>query len=328
MIAQEKILFLANHILGKLFSVPKKAPSSILIVKLDEIGDVICALPAINALIAEYPMAKVDVLCKPYCRDIFDNLPGVHAVFTHENEWNKKYDWVAELRGTWGTFFKTFKFWPRARFSRGTVRLKNKGQQKHEIETNFEIFEPLELKASSHNYWPEGTGLVDDYIVKEKLDKFVVFHASARRVLRQWKPENFAKLSQWMYAEFNLKSVYIGVESEHKQNALIVDMVGEGAINASGVFDIPSLGQLMNKAQFFVGNESGPLQLADYLGLKSLSFFGPVVKDVFYPRTRGSRVLHHVLDCNPCDQIHCVQIKPCIDLIGLADAMAFIKEIK
>ena len=90
-----------------------------------------------------------------------------------------------------------------------------------------------------------------------------------------------------MYAEFNLKSVYIGVESEHKQNALIVDMVGEGAINASGVFDIPSLGQLMNKAQFFVGNESGPLQLADYLGLKSLSFFWTGGKRCFLSSHQG-----------------------------------------
>lgn len=328
MIAQEKILFLANHILGKLFSVPNKAPQSIIIVKLDEIGDVLCALPAINALIAEYPMAKVDVLCKAYCKNIFENLPGINAVFIHENEWTQKYDWVAELRGTWGTFFKSFKYWPQFRFNRGTVRLRNKGRQKHEIDTNFEIFKPLNLSVQSLNYWAEDHGNVDDYLRKEGLQKFVVFHASARRVLRQWKPENFAKLSQWLFAEFNLNSVYIGVESEYEQNAIIVNMAGQGAINASGVFDIPSLGNLMKRAEFFVGNESGPLQLADYIGLKSLSFFGPGVKDIFYPRTKGSKVLHHILDCNPCDQIHCVQSKPCIDLIGLADAMAAIKEFK
>ena len=42
---------------------------------------------------------------------------------------------------------------------------------------------------------------------------------------------------------------------------------------------------VISRAELFLGNESGPLQIADAMGVKSIGLFGPGVKDVFYPQT-------------------------------------------
>jgi hypothetical protein len=48
----------------------------------------------------------------------------------------------------------------------------------------------------------------------------------------------------------------------------------------------------------------------------------------FYPMSARSRILHDVLDCNPCDQIHCVRPSDrCIDRIGLAAVQFAVNEV-
>jgi heptosyltransferase-3 len=81
-------------------------------------------------------------------------------------------------------------------------------------------------------------------------------------------------------------------------------------------------------SKLYVGNESGPLQLADIAEIPMVAIYGPGVPDVFYPRSARSRVLHDVLDCNPCDQIHCVRPSDrCIDRIGLAAVQLAVNEV-
>jgi ADP-heptose:LPS heptosyltransferase len=81
-------------------------------------------------------------------------------------------------------------------------------------------------------------------------------------------------------------------------------------------------------SKLYVGNESGPLQLADIAEIPLVAIYGPGVPDVFYPMSAQSRFLHDVLDCNPCDRIHCVRPSDrCIDRIGLAAVQFAVNEV-
>ncbi|MFZ9754921.1 MAG: glycosyltransferase family 9 protein, partial [Bacteroidia bacterium] len=90
---------------------------------------------------------------------------------------------------------------------------------------------------------------------------------------------------------------------------------------------------LLLQARLFVGIESGPLQLADRASaagspLGILALYGPGVKDVFYPRSLRSRILHEVLPCNPCDQVHCVRPDDtCMMRISEAQVWAAVQEL-
>ncbi len=321
-VAAERFLFLASHLYQVLKGKkPAMEPQRILIVKYDEIGDIICAIPAIEKLIATYPQAQIDVLCKPFAKIILEAIDGVDRVHT---TWpsNAKYQWIIDLRSTWKQWLRMVWANPQYYAGRGRVRWRNKGKQVHEIETNMQIMDNLHLIDSTKRWATNENLLLPN-------EKYVVVHAGARRILRQWPIKNFSLLSQYLFEKYNLHSVYIGAGAHEK--TIVDSIVRELPQNSYSQWvdsiSINQMAKLVKHAMLFVGNESGPLQIADYWNVKSLSFFGPGVPLVFYPRTSGSQVLHHVLDCNPCNQIDCSQQVPCIDRILIADAMEALDKI-
>jgi lipopolysaccharide heptosyltransferase II len=54
----------------------------ILVVRLDLLGDVVLSIPALRALAAAYPDARVDVLALPYTARVLAHVPGVHGIHT------------------------------------------------------------------------------------------------------------------------------------------------------------------------------------------------------------------------------------------------------
>ena len=64
-----------------------------------------------------------------------------------------------------------------------------------------------------------------------------------------------------------------------------------------------------------MGNDSGPLHIATAMGTASLGLYGPG-DPIFHPRKENATFIHHILECNPCDQVHCkYKSFPCIQRI-------------
>ncbi|MBC7425120.1 MAG: hypothetical protein H7321_01190, partial [Bacteroidia bacterium] len=145
--SSEQWLFLANSYLSKFFGIKGKSDAekikTILVVKLDEIGDMATATHVFKLLKRNYPDSKITLLCKSFNRSLMKNDPNIDEIITNTDEFNKRFDIVVELRGTWKTFFKSILHPPKYRVDRGTVRLRNRGNQLHEVDTNFEIIKPL-----------------------------------------------------------------------------------------------------------------------------------------------------------------------------------------
>ena len=56
-------------------------PRSILLIRLDGLGDVVLSLGTINAFQALYPQAEISVLVYPHSAPLVEHLPGVKRVF-------------------------------------------------------------------------------------------------------------------------------------------------------------------------------------------------------------------------------------------------------
>ncbi len=108
---------------------------------------------------------------------------------------------------------------------------------------------------------------------------------------------------------------------------------GQGKVWISSVTEPASAGLLsffafIQRASLYVGNESGPLQLADIAAVPLVAIYGPGVPDVFYPISSRSKVLHEILPCNPCDQVTCAQPQDrCIDRIELTSVKMAVDEV-
>jgi ADP-heptose:LPS heptosyltransferase len=333
----EKILFFANYLLTAWVNLIGKkpvTPESILVVKWDEIGDMVTSLHVFSMLKKAYPQTEIEVLCKPVCKQLISNDPHISRIITNEKDWKKKYDIVVELRGTWGTLFKSLKYIPKYRVDRGTVRFKNKlsGEQVKDITTNTEIVRPLigEVKEEMPRIFSSENDRkkVSGFLSEKQLNRFALFHATANKPLKEWSSDKFAALAEKLFAEYGLTSVFIGGPEEKERIEQIMSKLSHTALNIAGVFSLTELYELCKEAAIYVGNDSGPMHIANAAGTPLIGLFGPGPPHIFYPHGTQSRVVHHVLSCNPCDQIHCVRPEdPCIEMIQVKDVMKEVKEL-
>jgi ADP-heptose:LPS heptosyltransferase len=377
---EEKWLYVMNLIVSRLVNAGKRKLwvgatggtkgekglqlRNILVVKLDEIGDMATATHVFAYLKKAYPLAKITVLCKPFVESLIENDPHIDAVITNDADWKQSFDLVVELRGTWRTLFKSL-WWvtmPKYRVDRGWIRLLQRGKQPHEILTNYRIIAPLvgdldgfevslvqdlsfkpTLYPTAHDVdvarnwsdWATAKDVeeIDESNARVPLKGYAILHTGARRDLRRWDDQRFAELSQWIYHEKNLMPIWVGTADERVQIEAALALGGFGKMWIAGATPPFSSSLLafyafIEGASLYVGNESGPLQLADIAGIPTIGIFGPGVPDVFYPKSLNSRVLHEVLACNPCDQVHCVRPENrCVNLISIAAVKLAIEKV-
>lgn len=297
-----------------------------MVIKLDEIGDMAYAMHVFKHLKTQFPNSKITLLCKNFVKPLVSNNPFIDSIIEVLPK-AAKFDTIIELRGNWHTLIYAFKQFPVRRFDRGTVRVRNKwqGKQKHETTTNFEIIAPLLNKgvnADSPQLFPNAEEIahVNSFIENYNLKHFVVLHCGARKVLRQWPANKFALLVKILHHKYQLQIVFAGTQEEEDTIHQIDQLSQIESIKCTRNFTLMHFASLVQKAALFVGNESGPLHLAAVMKTPLLGIYGPGVKDIFYPIGNTSEVIHHILECNPCDQVTCVRPEnPCINLVTMEE---------
>ncbi|HEY1047832.1 MAG TPA: glycosyltransferase family 9 protein [Bacteroidia bacterium] len=333
--SSEQLLYAANALFNRLFFKQGYAPKiqSVLVVKWDEIGDMATATHVFKALRSSYPNVHLTVLCKPFVKNLIQYDPNIDEIITEIRDFNKKFDAVIELRGTFETLKKAIRYGVKYRCGRAEVRLKNKGKQLHELQTNFQsvlpLLKPEIIEERPVLYFSENDSrIVEQFIHQRNIKKFAIIHAGARRKLRQWEPLKFRKIVEYLHAKYNLDIVFAGANEDLATIQTIAEGLEFATYDFIGDYTLSQFSCLCSKAQFYVGNESGPLHIASAFNVPLVALYGPGVPDVFYPSSDKRAVLHHVLECNPCDQIHCVHPdNPCISRIQVHDVICKIDEI-
>lgn len=275
---------------------------SILIIKMDEIGDLITALPVFYNLHALYPRASQTLVCKSFNNIFFKHVDYVSCVNSFDEVNEYQYDLIIDLRGTEETLCYALKHRPKLRLDRGSIRFKNKftGGQKNEIDTNIEVIQPLlrddvicvnKIVTAA----PEQEK-VKQYLELEGITKYVIMHLGARDEARRWPVERYAEAITHINKTYSLPCLLVGGPDDKELNDKCLALVkSKSNLNVVGEFDLLEYTALCEKASLFVGNESGPLHIAAAQNTPTIALFGPGVKDVFYPKNDKSIIHHYFL---------------------------------
>ena len=310
--------------------------SRILIVKLDEIGDMVNAIPVFQVLKKKYPAASQTLWCKPFVKSLMEPMAAIDHIVLTAKELNGKYDLIIELRGTFESIGYALLHPPQYRLDRASVRLKNKlnkGVHPHEVFTNLQIIESLLTEIPSEpsillSFTESDEKIVQQYLTGNQLNRFAVFHCGARKKLRQWKESNFIQAASYLKNTHSLDIIFAGDDADLAMISRMQAALDFKSYTVAGHFSLSSFGALCKQAQVFLGNESGPLHIAAASGCPVLGLFGPGEPKVFYPWGAKAHFLHEVLECNPCDQINCKYPEnTCMDRISVAAVQKKLNEI-
>jgi len=281
----------------------------ILLVRNDNLGDLICTTPSIEALRKKYPKATIDIVVNSYNYLAIRNNPFVDKIYVytkpeHQKFWfhkfcallgkiktfveiaKKKYDVCIVFRGTYSPFASQFALVSSAKTKIGVKNPKGWDcfnyhipypNRIHEVEFCFKCIEPLEVKYSGENLF---FYLEDHFITNySHLNIDILFHISSRKEqnrfpFEKWKSLilDVKKLGYNVYFTASPKDWSLAERLEKSTNAKFLKT--ENLLNLAGI---------IKNAKVLVTLDGGTVHLGPALGTKTIAIFGSTPLERWYP---------------------------------------------
>lgn len=121
-------------------------------------------------------------------------------------------------------------------------------------------------------------------------------------VARRWPADRFAAVARALQ-HAGARVVLVGGPDETSLAAQVAAGAAGVVTNLAGQTSLGALGAVLERADVFVGNDSGVTHIAAAVGAPVVAVFGPTNADAWGPWTGGCsvvRVLRSALPCQPC----------------------------
>lgn len=310
----------------------------LLAVRLDNIGDLLLSEPALAILRNRFPNARVDLVAGPAATDLLRGNPAVDRIITYRAPWHEAWrgnhvDWRAEAPGFWRTTGQlrserydvgfelrgdprdiAFLAAARPRVLAGTD-LRGGAEvldypvhldwwSGHQVTNAVAIAcagsPGLSLVRPPRLYLSEDTRKVAESLV---LEPSIALHLGAGFPSKQLPPEKFAAVVRTLRChDPSRRFVVVGGAGED----LLVEALGERVCDLTGRLSLQETAAVLERCELFIGNDSGPMHLAAAVGTPVVACFGPSETWRFHPYGVAHRIAEVLLECRPCDYVHCV----------------------
>jgi ADP-heptose:LPS heptosyltransferase len=290
-----------NHLRGR------ETPERVIIFRALQLGDMLCAVPALRSLRAALPETLITLVGLPWARsfakrfnfylDDFIEFPGFPGLpeqtpdltalprFLQEVQWLES-DLTIQLHGAghvtnlivslFGSrrlagFTAPGAFTPEGSFTPYP-------EHGSEIQRNLALMEHLGFPSQGLHMefplfsqdWSEFTHLQEGYGLHP--GQYVVIHPGARARERRWPAEKFARVADHL-ARRGLQVVLTGAEAELSLLYAVQDAMKTQAANLGGRTSLGSLGALLSNARLLVCNDTGVSHVAAGLLTPSVVLF-------------------------------------------------------
>ena len=331
-----------------------QAPARILLLRLERIGDLLMALPAIADARAAAPKAEIDLVVGSWNASVARSIRGISKVHVVDAPWLARGDkgsGAAVLVGTalgWRArgYDIAMNFEPDVRSNamlalsgaRWTAGYRSAGggalldqaldydPQQHTADNA----RRLVRSVLGEGPLPAATGLDIPIEARRQAEQalagrtrpFVAMHAAGGRQVKQWDPARFATVARRLLEDRGATLILTGGPGD----SAIVEDVKRGLPSAN-VLDISNLGDLLSVAailercDLMITGDTGPMHLAAAVGTPIVAVFGPSDPRRYAPRGPLDRVVRVDLPCAPCNRI---RLPPARCTGHIPDCLAFV----
>jgi len=310
----------------------------ILAVRVDQLGDVVMTLPAMHALRETFPKATIDFLVGPWAGELAGKYADQTYIFEHSyfggnssltvwfREWlglarafkKNRYDLAVDFRGDMRTAALLY-------FS-GAVRRVGYGnagggffytdclperEGRHQLDRALDCVKYLGVRVADE-IQPLNYRSPDPESWREKFSglalaprPWIVMHVGSGYASKRWPAARFFSVIDRLLPEVRGTVILTGHQKE-AEIARPYFKEREGLLNFIQKTTLLELCALIDKADLFVGNDSGPAHLAAALGKKTLVLFsGTNDWRLWHPRGQAVHVMRHDVACSPCHEREC-----------------------
>lgn len=120
---------------------------------------------------------------------------------------------------------------------------------------------------------------------------------------RRWPAEKFAAVADALVQEYNVEIVLVGGKNDN--TADVKAAMKSQATDLTGQTSLPELAYLLERADLFIGAESGIMHLAAAMSTPLVTIFGPGNPDAWGPWNPDGlyRVVRSAPECSPCSYV-------------------------
>lgn len=300
-------------------------PERVLIVSLDNLGDLIFASALVPPIKKRFPSTVVTVWCKAYTAELGPLLPGVDNVVASDPFWDRA---PGHRKGALGPFTRVALSLRKERFDVallaaapwrtaaavaalgipmriGLLRPRNQRFLTHPLpaedrtrpvlEEASRLLQPLGIEAATLRYRLDATRLVrrrEDLAERLGNTPLVALHAFASKRNRCVNPAAWIMVAETLEAR-GYKPMWVGSSAELTELRQIVGtrsswLYADSTLGGS-LIDVAAA---LSLARLFVGHDSGPMHIASALGVPTVGIFAPGEPSRTFPQGVGSfRVL-------------------------------------
>lgn len=281
------------------------------------LGDAVMSLPTLRSLKEMLPRSRMTVLTKPSLADLYAGAPYVDEVLPHERgsvkRWmgtvreirKRKFDAAIALPGSFSSAWLLFS----ARIPR---RIGYRGNGRNALLT--EMPEPPARKHRVHHYHHLLSAFGDVPSVRApRLEPKPEAAAWAAEQMpgtswiglnpgatygtaKQWFPDRFIELGRRLSRHG--KIVVVGGPAEADLGKHVAQ--GTGGLNLAGRTSVSQLAAAIARCRLFVTNDTGPMHVADAVGVPIVAIFGPTDWIATPPFGKDHALVRHDIECSPC----------------------------
>jgi len=340
---------------------------SILLIRLDHLGDVLLTTPAIKSLKKRFPHARITLVVKKWALETVKNNPHIDRIIIFNPSWTiprgertetagvagiyrlvrqlryERFDLAIDFKGDFRNILLAYLSGAKRRVSYGIrgggfllTDIVPYQEGIHEIDKNLRLLVPLGINSDGIHmelYLNSGdVAKAEQIIGQEGIDlrrRTIALHHGGGSHYKRWGMEKFITLAKRLTKDNSTNVLIFCGPYEGKP-------FQSGGKPEKGIFLMPDMTICQMAAAFqrcdlLVCNDSGPMHVGIAVGTPIVAIFGPTPPDRFGPKDlRKNRVVRSPLRCSPCwhpDTTFGCKEADCLKGIKVDDVMAAIEEL-
>ncbi len=327
---------------------------NVLVMRLDNIGDVIMTSPALRAIKENLPDCRLTLMASPGGAQAAALLPWVDAVMPWRVLWQdlgkldfdpvREWELVRTLQD--GNFdaaiiFTSFSQSPHPaaflcylagiplRLGESkelgnavlTIKVSSAPDEIHQVERNLRLIEKAGFKVSDRTLCiqipPLAIAQARD-LLNSKLktsSPYLLLNPWTSCQSRNYDSQRFAIAARQLAEITNLPVVVTGVEKDRDKSASLLATLGNYAIDVIGKTTLPQLAALIADTKLVLTNNTSTMHIADATRTPTVVMFaGTELECQWEPRNGTSRLLRRPTECSPCYAFTCPYQLECLDI--------------
>jgi ADP-heptose:LPS heptosyltransferase len=183
--------------------------------------------------------------------------------------------------------------------------------------------QPLASPRTPHLVIPDDAArYAADRLGHSNRGPLIGIHASGGRHVKQWEPSRFAEVAGRLARQLNATIVLTGGPGDRA----LVDVVraavpAEQVIDVAGEIDLLNLAAVVQRLNVLVTGDTGPMHVATAVGTPVVAIFGASNPVRYGPRGHLDRIVRVELPCSPCNRI---RLPPQRCAVRTPDCLAYI----